>query len=66
VAGDETSLLSCPDHESPAGGLSLRPAEPGVPVIDPGHTSTRMADELSGADFPKVWCMVGEGNIKAE
>jgi hypothetical protein len=46
--------------------LSLRLAEPGVPVIDPGHTSARMADNLSDADFSKTWRMDDEGNIKAD
>lgn len=46
--------------------LSLRLAEPGVPVVDPGHTSARLADDLSDADFSKTWRMDGEGYIKAE
>ena len=46
--------------------LSLRLAEPGVPVIDSSHTAARMADDLSDADFSKTWRMDGEGNIKAD
>jgi hypothetical protein len=43
--------------------LSLRLAEPGVPVIDSGHTSARLADRLSAEDFSKTFRMDAKGNI---
>jgi hypothetical protein len=43
--------------------LSLRLAEPGVPVIDSGHTSARLADRLSAEDFSRTFRMDAKGNI---
>jgi hypothetical protein len=45
--------------------LSLRLAEPGVPVVDSGHTAARLVKQLSAQDFSKTFVMDSKGTIEA-
>jgi len=66
LSGLLTVKVDADGHVQGGRWQSLRLAEPGVPVIDPGHTSARMADDLSDADFSRTWRMDDEGNIKTD
>jgi hypothetical protein len=43
--------------------LSLRLAEPGVPVVDSSHTAAHVARQLSDADFAKSYRISSDGTI---
>ncbi|HET6474900.1 MAG TPA: CapA family protein [Thermoleophilia bacterium] len=66
LSGLLTVKVDADGHVHGGRWLSLRLAEPGVPVVDSGHASARIADDLSDADFSKTWRMDDKGNIKAE
>jgi hypothetical protein len=46
--------------------LSLRLAEPGVPVVDSSDSSARLVDQLSAADFSSTFPMDANGDISAK
>ncbi len=66
LSGLLTVKLDSTGHIQSGRWLSLVLADPGVPVLDSNHTSARLADDLSDADFTRTWRMDDQGHIEVD
>jgi hypothetical protein len=66
LSGLLTVTLDGQGHPQKGRWLSLRLADPGVPVVDSSNTSAHLADQLSQADFHNTFDMDAEGNISVD